>query len=166
MPDETVTVRRTDLGVLLAATPEDALGDEPAVLEVWKRLAKLVADGDPAVPFADATILELGTAGLAGAATPELSLPEGIFGRVELPGRREHTGWVTEETRFGAQVAVIRDWDGNVKAEVFGGPGCQFVHLPTPLRRPEPARALGVAVDGWDSAEDSAYGEDDEVNPF
>lgn len=52
---ETVAVRRTDLGVLLAATPEDALGDEPAVLEAWKRLTKLAvpapgAPGDRVTP--------------------------------------------------------------------------------------------------------------------
>jgi hypothetical protein len=44
---ETVTVYRTDLGVLLATTPEDALGDEPAVLEAWKRLHRLAQEGDP-----------------------------------------------------------------------------------------------------------------------
>lgn len=91
-----------------------------------------------------------------------LELPEGIYGRIELPGYRTHTGWVTEEARFGAQMAVIRGWDGLVKAEVFIGPGCRFVHLPAPLKRPEPPRALGVAVDGWDSAEDSAYDDDGE----
>jgi hypothetical protein len=73
-------------------------------------------------------------------------LPEGEFGRIELPGYRQHTGWVTEETRFGAQVAVVRDWRGLVLAEVVIGPGSQFVHLPTPLRRPEAPEQAAIAV--------------------
>jgi hypothetical protein len=101
----------------------------------------------------------------------EPSLPEGTFGRIELPGYRNHTGWVTEETRFGVQMAVVRDWDGRVVAEVAPGPLCQFVYLPTPLRRPEPQERPAITRgappawrEAWDSAEDGAYddGLDDE----
>jgi transcriptional regulator with XRE-family HTH domain len=77
---------------------------------------------------------------------PEPSLPEGVYGRVELPGYRNHTGWVTEETRFGVQMAVVRDWDGAVAAEVAPGPLCQFVHLPTPLKRPEVQERAAIAA--------------------
>lgn len=86
--------------------------------------------------------------------------PPGIWGRVELPGRRDHTGWITEETRFGAQVAVVRDWDGHEVAWVAIGPGCQVLPLPTPLKRPEPAKALPAGRFGY-LAEDG-YDEDDE----
>lgn len=65
-----------------------------------------------------------------GAAQPPR---EGVWGRVELPGFRNHCGWVTEATRFGAQVAVVTGDDGREIAVVVFGPGCQFVHLPEPL---------------------------------
>lgn len=77
-------------------------------------------------------------------ADEESPLPEGIYGRIELPGYRNHTGWVTEETRFGVQMAVVRDWDGRVVAEVAPGPLCQFVHLPTPLKRPDPQEQAAI----------------------
>lgn len=93
----------------------------------------------------------------------EPSLPEGIYGRIELPGYRNHTGWVTEETRFGVQMAVVRDWDGRVVAEVAPGPLCQFVHLPTPLKRPEPQeRAAITSGNPWGDEPDDW----DERNPF
>ena len=83
-------------------------------------------------------------------------LPDGIWARVEMPGYRENTGWVTEETRFGAQAAVVRDWDGGIEAEVILGPGCRVVRLPVPLRRPGPQAAL-PAGDPWrgDGGEDA-----------
>ena len=90
-------------------------------------------------------------------AADESLLPAGAFGRIDLPGYRNHTGWVTEETRFGVVLAVVRDWEGRVLAEVAMGPGCQFVHLPTPLRRPEEQeRAAITAGDPW------GHGDDDE----
>ncbi len=95
-------------------------------------------------------------------AEPEPGLPEGVYGRIELPGYRAHTGWITDETRFGVQMAVARDWEGREMAAAVIGPNSQVVYLPTPLKRPEPPRALGVAVDAWDSAEDSAYDDDGE----
>jgi transcriptional regulator with XRE-family HTH domain len=89
------------------------------------------------------------------AAGPEL--PEGVYGRVELPGYRNHTGWVTEETRFGVQMAVVRDWDGAVVAEVAPGPLCQFVHLPTPLKRPEPQERAAITSGSMQAADDEPY---------
>jgi hypothetical protein len=104
--------------------------------------------------------------GMAEQPEPEAPpLPDGQYGRIELPGYRNHTGWVTEETRFGVQMAVVRDWDGGVVAEVAPGPLCQFVHLPTPLKRPEPQERPAITRanpdydgDGWDSRDD--YGDD------
>ena len=73
---------------------------------------------------------------------PEPPLPDGIFGRVELPGWRNHTGWITDEVRFGEQMCVVRNWDGQVVAMVKLGPACQVLPLPTPLKRPEPKAAI------------------------
>lgn len=67
-------------------------------------------------------------------------LPPGRWGRIELPGRRDHTGWCNEELRYGCQMLIVRDWDGGELAAVAMGPACQVVYLPTPLHRPEPAR--------------------------
>jgi hypothetical protein len=93
-------------------------------------------------------------------------LPDGVYARIEMPGRREHTGWVTDETRFGVQAAVVRDWDGRELAAVFPGPACRLIYLPTPLRRPEPQAAL-TAGDPWaDDREDTAdLFEDDGASP-
>lgn len=88
-----------------------------------------------------AALKDAGPGGQPVAAPAEPPLPPGQFARVELPGYRNHTGWVTEETRFGAQTAVVRDWDGREIAAVALGPGCQVLFLPTPLRRPEPELA-------------------------
>lgn len=92
---------------------------------------------------------------------PEPPLPDGIFGRIELPGRRNHTGWIADEPRFGIQMAVVRDWDGNVIAEVGVGPLVQIVRLPTPLKRPEPPKAI-TAGRGWFGADFRDDDEDDD----
>ena len=96
--------------------------------------------------------------------------PPGIWARVELPGWRNHTGWITEEMRFGTAAAVVRDWDGREVAVVYPGPACQVLPLPTPLKRPEPQTALSgpgprpafadVDDDPW------AGQDDDEKDPF
>lgn len=106
--------------------------------------------------------------GSGGAVPDEDSRPAGIFGRVELPGYRQHTGWITEEPRFGQQMAVVRDWDGREIAMAALGPGCQVVVLPTPRKRPEAPKAItggygpGIAadIDGDedDEDEDRAWG--------
>jgi hypothetical protein len=80
-------------------------------------------------------------------AAPEPSLPEGEYARVEIMGHDHETGWVTDGTRAGVPVLVIRGWDGRVLREVPGQALYQFIPLPTPLKRPEPQRALPGA--GW-----------------
>lgn len=100
---------------------------------------------------------------------PEPPLPDGEYARVEIKGHDDVTGWVTDGTRGGTPVMVVRDWDGRVLSEVPGHSLHQFVPLATPLKRPGPAsvpRALGVAVDGWDSDEDSVYDDGREEGPF
>ena len=87
---------------------------------------------------------------------PESPLPEGVFARIELPGYRQHTGWITEETRFGQQMAVVRDWDGREVAIAVLGPGCQVVILPTPRKRPEPPKAITA----WGGGETEDYPEE------
>jgi hypothetical protein len=98
--------------------------------------------------------------------SPAEDLPPGVYARIELPGYRNHTGWLTEETRYGVQMAVIRDWDGLEIAEVAIGPGCQIIRLATPLKRPEPPPqrlAIPSSRDPWDSDEDDL---DNEREPF
>ena len=125
---ETVTVRRDDLELLQKVcacyAPHPATDDIREVME--RTLAALGAPGGTDEEPADPR-------------------PEGFYGRVEIPGMRNHTGWVTEETRFGTQLAVVRDWNGVVIAEMGIGPACRVLHLPTPLKRPEPVAALGWA---------------------
>jgi hypothetical protein len=79
-------------------------------------------------------------------------LPGGFYGRTELPGYRSNTGWITEETRFGVPIAVVRNWDGRIIAEMVPGPACRIVHLATPPRplEPESPRAItaGPSSDG------------------
>ena len=58
--------------------------------------------------------------------------PPGRYGRVEIPGYRENEGWICEETRFGLQVAVVRDREGRETAAVGIGPLCRVVWLPVP----------------------------------
>jgi hypothetical protein len=92
----------------------------------------------------------------------EPPLPDGEFGHVELPGFVQHTGWVTEGTRAGCPVLVIRDWDGRKIAEVVPQAMRQFIALPTPLKRPEPQAALPAGA-GFGYESDDEY---DEANPF
>lgn len=95
-------------------------------------------------------------------AGPEPPLPAGQFARVELPGYRQHVGWVTDENRFGVQMAVVRDWDGREMAAAVIGPNSQVVYLPTPLKRPEPQQA----ITGWGSPPDFENDDEDDDNPF
>lgn len=121
---ETVTVLRDDLATLMSITAAGQWNriDHPEIAEAWHRLTE-AKDAD----------LE------AREAAQDAPLPPGRWGRVELPGYRQHTGWITEETRFGVQMAIVRDFDGIEEAAVAVGPGSQVVFLPTPLRRPEAA---------------------------
>ena len=91
--------------------------------------------------------------------------PPGIWARVELPGWRNHTGWITEEMRFGTAAAVVRDWDGREVAVVYPGPACQVLPLPTPLKRPDPVAAITAGDDGdpWVHPDSD---DDEEGGPF
>lgn len=92
-------------------------------------------------------------------------LPEGEYARVEILGHDSHTGWVTDSTRAGAPVMVIRDWDGRVIAEIPGQSLYRFVPLATPLRRPavEPLTraALPPSRGGFDPEYEFADDADD-----
>jgi hypothetical protein len=95
------------------------------------------------------------------AADPE-PLPSGRYGRIEIPGYRENEGWISEETRFGLQVAVVRDRAGTETAAIGMGPLCRVVWLPVPEVRPEPMAALpaggsGLFGDIGDPDEDDQY---------
>lgn len=138
-----ICVARQSAGMTQEALGE-ALGRTQTAVSYWE-----AGKRDPGVPDLLRVAVALGVS--AGTLLPdtapkadEPALPEGIYGRVELPGYRNHTGWVTEETRFGVQMAVVRDWDGRVVAEVAPGPLCQFVHLPTPLKRPDPQERAAI----------------------
>lgn len=96
---------------------------------------------------------------------PEPPLPPGFFGRVELPGWRNYTGWFTSG---GGDIRLVSDWDGNVIAEFVQGPNCLVIHLPTPQKRPDPPKAITAAPQpfgsGYPDDEDSpwgGYGDDD-----
>jgi hypothetical protein len=89
-----------------------------------------------------------------GPAEPELPpQPEGEYGRVEIPGFRNNTGWITEGFRAGAGFLVISDRDGTVLAEVAPGPNTRIVHLEVPPERP--AAATLLAITGGDPDDDS-----------
>jgi transcriptional regulator with XRE-family HTH domain len=87
--------------------------------------------------------------------------PEGFYGRVELPGYRHYTGWITDEERFGQHMCVVSNWDGVELVAVIPGPNSPVLRLPTPLKRPEPVTAItaGPAFDpevhtGWAAGDD------------
>ena len=90
------------------------------------------------------------TGAVEPAPEPVPPLPPGEYGRVEMPGWRTHTGWITEETRFGQSCAVVRDRDGSLIAEVYVGPGCRVLPLPVPVTRAAPLAISG----GWDFGAD------------
>lgn len=86
--------------------------------------------------------------------------PPGVYGRLELPGYRENEGWITEETRFGLQMAVVRNRAGQVTAEVSLGPACRFVHLPEPAASEPEAGPLALpAGDPWDGERNDPHEE-------
>lgn len=70
-------------------------------------------------------------------------------------------GWVTAGLAFGAEAAVVRNWDGVILAEVVLGPGCRVVRLPTPLKRPDPLKAI-TSGDFSDEYEDDPLGDDEQ----
>ena len=149
MPDDDlITVWRGDVDLILnAIIPTGQLDDSPSLKAAWNRLGEAV---DPPA----------GTTAQPEPASP--SLPDGEYARVEVMGHDQHTGWVTDGTRAGIPVLVVKDWDGRTVAEVPGGSLYRFVPLPTPLKRPEPRRALasrpfGAALDDdYDEPDDGA----------
>jgi hypothetical protein len=114
------------------ANPEPP--DDPAILAEALQYAGRALDGEVPGPEPEAT--------------PEPPLPDGEYARVEILGHDHHTGWVTESTRAGQPVMVVRDWNGLVIAEVPGHSLYRFVPLATLLKRPEPQAAL-PAGDGF-----------------
>lgn len=136
---ETVTVRRDDL-------------------ELLQKVCACYAPHPPGDDIRE--VMERTLAALGGAPEPSEPdpLPPGRYGRVEIPGYRENEGWISEETRFGLQVAVVRDREGAETAAIGVGPLCRVVWLPVPEARPEPRLALTAG--GQDRDED-----DDELDP-
>jgi hypothetical protein len=96
-------------------------------------------------------------------AEPEPALPDGEYARVEIMGHDCETGWVTDGTRAGVPVMVIRNHDGRVIREVPGHALFTFVPLPTPLKRPGVSlspRAAIAAGDPWADARDDDFVQD------
>lgn len=79
--------------------------------------------------------------------------PVGIYGRLELPGRREWTGWITSEERFGVTMCVVRDWDGIELVAAQPGPNAAVVKLIPPGLRPGTASR-------WDEQEGDPFAEE------
>lgn len=140
------TVRKDDLDVLVVACAR-YLPDDPEDMDPGIRMALSRLD-DARQPGREA-------------AEPE-PLPDGVFGRIELPGWRNHTGWITDETRFGIQMAVVRDRAGIVLAEVAVGPGCQLVRLAPPLQVAAPQAALPPGAGSSDGADPDDDEDDDD----
>jgi len=60
---------------------------------------------------------------------------------------------VTESTRAGQPVMVVRNWEGFVIAEVPGHSLYRFVPLPTPQKRPDPEQRRALPS-GWGDDDD------------
>ena len=131
-------------------------------LELLQKVCACYAPHPPADDIRE--VMERTLAALRDA--PELSepepdpLPSGRYGRVEIPGYRENEGWISEETRFGLQVAVVRDREGVETAAIGIGPLCRVVWLPVPEARPEPRLALTAGAQDRDEYEDDPDDED------
>lgn len=154
-----VAIRLNDLANLLTMT---SVGDwdptkHPDLAESWHRAAAIK------------------DAAMAGQPVPqpEPGLPPGEFARVEIMGHDSVTGWVTDGTRAGVPVMIVRDWDGRVLREVPGQSLYQFFPLATPLRRPDPLPfpdatvALAVpAAEPYDGYYSSAAKDDEPADAF
>lgn len=149
-----VAIRLDDLANLLTMT---SVGDwdptkHPDLAESWHRAAAIK------------------DAAMAGEPAPsqEPQLPPGEYARVEIMGHDSVTGWVSDGTRAGMPVMIVRDWDGRVVREVPGHALYQFFPLATPLRRPDPLSVLppGVAMElPAAEAYEGFYGEADDDGP-
>ena len=150
---------REDLGRIVRETwvkwASEQPDPKPSWLVDWDDLDDGQREADMRIGEAVAEHLGLT---LAAAEPP---LPEGQYARVELPGYRQHTGWVTEETRFGVQMAVIRDWDGREMAAAVIGANSQVVYLPTPRKRPDPL-AIAMAIEASGDFDGDFYEPDDD----
>jgi hypothetical protein len=124
MTDDVITVRRDDVEQILDGHTVADYEGLPRASEAFCRLSDAVKEPDG----------------------PESPLPDGEYARVEIMGHDFHTGWVTESTRTGPPVMVVRNWDGFVIAEVPGHSLYRFIPLPTPLKRPDPQVALPVGA--------------------
>lgn len=138
------TVRKDDLDVLVVACAR-YLPDDPE-------------DMDPGIRMALSRLDDARQPGREAAAPDPL--PPGRWGRIEIPGYRENEGWISEETRFGLQVAVVRDRDGTETAAVGMGPLCRVVWLPVPDPRPEPRLALPAGGSPWADGDDDLDDDD------
>ncbi len=150
---------RAALGADLAWITASA--DAVVVLDGWE--ASAGANAEVATARALSLLVQPLEAFLRGepVAEPAADLPDGEYARVEILGHDSHTGWVTESTRAGQPVMVVRNWDGFVIAEVPGHSLYRFVPLATPLKRPEPRvpAAITAGDDYWDH-------NDDDRDPF
>ena len=142
-----ICVARQSAGMTQEALGE-ALGRTQTAVSYWE-----AGKRDPGVPDLLRVAVALGVS--AGTLLPdtapkadEPALPEGIYGRIEIPGMRSDTGWITEGTRGGQTVLVVRDWNGCPLGEYILGPACRLVHLPTPLKRPDPQERAAITAAG------------------
>jgi hypothetical protein len=146
-------------------------GDLPAdwAEPYWRRRwsALTATDGQVTTFGSDPRVTAAG--GAAAKAGWELAVPpatDGRFwGKIELPGYRSYTGWITDEQRFGVQMAVVRDWDGREIAAVTPGPNSPVIRLPTPLQRPGRG-GVTAPDDSYHSHADSGYYVEDGEDPF
>ncbi len=154
---------------LTGREPGPAVGDgteQPNVSE-WITARALAGVMDPQVHVMFGRLAALHPA--TTEAPEEPPLPEGIYGRVEFPGMRGDTGWITEATRGGQCVLVVRDWDGLPLGEYILGPACRLVHLPTPLKRPGPQeerRAITRQPASFGEYEEDDPDDDYDPRPF
>ena len=97
------------------------------------------------------------------ASRPAPPLPPGIFGKVEFPGMRSHTGWRTDGMIGGQPCIMISDRAGVVLGEYILGPACRFVRLPVPATSAEPVPQRAQLTAGRSSYADDDYDADDDA---
>lgn len=124
----------------------DAEPGEPArnyELAVRLRIGRVFGLADPAAPGPPLPPCDRpDCCGEREAAEPQPAppLPPGRWGRIEIPGFRNDTGWI--DVAPDGVTKLVRDWDGALIAEVTPGPNSRVVYLPTPQKRPEPQQAI------------------------